>query len=287
LEAIVKPAEPRSAVYSDQPGHAALEVSVVFGESTVTSAYATNPLKLLTPRPRGPSVWTYTSSFGGGLLAGDQTRLDLNLGAGAKCFVGTQASTKVYRNPGQLPCGHITHAMLATDSLLIFSPEPVQAFADSVYVQQQEFHLAPGAGLVLLDWFSSGRSARGERWEFAHFQTRNDVFIGGERVFVDSVLFDPSDGSLTSLHRGGRFNCFAMLLFMGAAVQDLAGRLISEISARPVESGASLVCSASPIRDGVLLRVAGAELEDVAREIHSHLHPLSGLLGDDPWQRRW
>ncbi len=283
----MKPAEANPISRPNHPGHATLDVSVVFGESTVTSAYATSPLKLLTPRPRGPSVWTYTSSFGGGLLAGDQTRLDLNLGAGAKCFVGTQASTKVYRNPGQLPCGHITRANLATDSLLVFSPEPVQAFADSVYVQQQEFHLEPGAGLVLLDWFSSGRAARGERWEFAHFQTRNDVFIGGERVFVDSVLFDPSDGSLTSLHRGGRFNCFAMLLFIGPAVRDLAARLMGEIAARPVDSGASLVCSASPIRDGALLRVAGTELEEVGREIHRHLSPLSGLLGDDPWQRRW
>jgi urease accessory protein len=283
----MKAAELRPAGQPDHPGHAALEVSVVFGESTVTSAYATSPLRLLTPRPRGPSVWTYTSSFGGGLLAGDQTRLDLNLGAGAKCFVGTQASTKVYRNPGQLPCGHVTHATLAADSLLIFSPEPVQPFADSVYLQQQEFHLAPGAGLVLLDWFSSGRSARGERWEFAHFQTRNDVFIGGERAFVDSVLFDPSDGSLTTSHRGGRFNCFATLLFMGTAVRDLAARVMVEIAARPVESNASLVCSASPVREGALLRIAGTELEPVTREIHRHLGPLSGLLGDDPWQRRW
>ncbi len=283
----MKPVEANSVSHPGHPGHATLEVSVVFGESTVTSAYATSPLKLLTPRPRGPSVWTYTSSFGGGLLAGDQTRLDLNLGAGAKCFVGTQASTKVYRNPGQLPCGHITQATLATDSLLVFAPEPVQAFADAVYVQQQEFHLEPGAGLVLLDWFSSGRAARGERWEFAHFQTRNDVFVGGERAFVDSVLFDPSDGSLTSLHRGGRFNCFAMLLFMGPVVRDLAARLMVEIAARPVDGGASLVCSASPIRDGVLLRLAGTDLEEVSREIHRHLGPLSGLLGDDPWQRRW
>ena len=283
----MKPAELTAAGNLGQPGHASLDVSMVFGESTVTSAFSTNPLKLLTPRPRGRSVWTYTSSFGGGLLAGDQTRLDLNLGAGAKCFVGSQASTKVYRNPGQLPCGHVTRATLASESLLVFSPEPVQAFAESVYVQQQEFHLEPGAALVLLDWFSSGRAARGERWEFAHFQTRNDVFIGGDRAFVDSVLFDPSDGALTATHRGGRFNCFAMLLFMGAAVQDLTARLMIEIAARPIESNASLVCSASPVREGALLRVAGTDMEQVGREIHRHLNPLSNLLGDDPWQRRW
>ena len=280
-------AEIRPTEHRDRPGYAALEVGVVFGESTVMSVFATSPLKLLTPRARGPSAWIYASSFGGGLVAGDQTQLDLRIGSGARCVVGTQAFTKVYRNPGRLPCGHVTHATLEADSLLVFAPEPVQAFAGSTYTQHQEFHLAPGAGLVLLDWFCSGRVARGERWEFAHFQSRNDVFVDGERVFVDSILLDPNDGALASPHRGGRFNCFAVLLLLGPAVQDAARRLVEEMASRPVEPGSSLVCSASPVRDGVMLRLAGEELEEVGRELHRHLIPLSTLLGDDPWQRKW
>jgi urease accessory protein len=243
-------------------------------------------MKLLTPRARGPSVWAYTSSFGGGLVAGDQTRLDLDLGAGSRCFVGTQASTKVYRNPAQLPCGHVTRATLATDSLLVFAPEPVQAFAGSIYSQQQEFHLAEGAGLVLLDWLCSGRSARGERWEFAHFQSRNDVFVGGERVFVDSVLMDPADGPLASPHRTGRFNCVAMLLLIGPPVLEAARCLVDEVSSRPVEFDASLLCSAGAITGGALLRVAGEQVEAVARELHSRLGFLAVPLGDDPWLRK-
>src|SRR5262249_14496468 len=93
-------------------GKASLEVQLIAGASTVTSSYATSPLKLLPPRPRGRSVWIYTSSFGGGLVAGDQTQLDLTLAAGTCCFLATQASTKVYRNPCLLPCGHRTRAIL-------------------------------------------------------------------------------------------------------------------------------------------------------------------------------
>ncbi len=61
-----------------QAGRAALEVAMVSGESTVTSAFASSPMKLLAPRSRGKSVWACTSSFGGGLVAGDQTRLDIS-----------------------------------------------------------------------------------------------------------------------------------------------------------------------------------------------------------------
>src|SRR5436190_22176180 len=61
-------------------GHASLCVEIVGQQSAVTSAFACSPLKLLIPRARGESAWAYLSSLGGGLLAGDQNRLDLKLG---------------------------------------------------------------------------------------------------------------------------------------------------------------------------------------------------------------
>ena len=61
------------------------------------------------------------------MVAGDQTRLKLHVACGARCFVGTQASTKIYRNPRRLPCSHATQATLDADSLLVFAPDPVQA----------------------------------------------------------------------------------------------------------------------------------------------------------------
>src|SRR5579863_6077168 len=120
-------------------GCASLVVEVVAGESTVVSASASSPMKLLTPCARGKSVWAYASNFGGGLVAGDETRLDLRIGNAARCFVGTQASTKVYRNPARLRCSQVTHATLEKEALLVFAPDAVQAFAGSTYRQRQEF----------------------------------------------------------------------------------------------------------------------------------------------------
>jgi urease accessory protein len=76
-----------------------LEVRSVAGRSAAISAWAVNPLKWLVPRSRGPSVWAYLCSFGGGLVAGDETELRVRLGEEARCYFGTQASTKVYRSP--------------------------------------------------------------------------------------------------------------------------------------------------------------------------------------------
>jgi urease accessory protein len=268
-------------------GQAQLEVQRVFGESTVVSASATSPLKLLAPCSRGRSVWAYASNFGGGLVAGDQTRLDLCIGPEARCFLGTQASTKIYRNPAQLPCSHTTQAALDSGSLLVFAPDAVQAFAGSTYRQHQEFHLASDAGLVLVDWFTSGRAARGERWAFNHFQSRNDVLIDSERVFVDSILLEPEDGGFDSPHRVGRFNCFAMLLLIGTPLREAANDLLCEISGRVVGRRESLVCSASSVQEGAVLRLAGEDVESVSREIKRHLDFLADMLGDNPWTRKW
>src|SRR5208283_4113817 len=109
--------------------------------------------------------------------AGDEIAVTLSLGDQARCFLNTQASTKVYRNPGFRPCGHSLKAQLGRGSLLVYTPDPVQAFLGSRYHQEQEFSLAPESGLVLVDWLCSGRAARGERWAFRSFQSRNAISV--------------------------------------------------------------------------------------------------------------
>lgn len=260
---------------------------MVNGQSAVTSAWASSPLKLLVPQPRGESVYAYLSSFGGGLVAGDETKLDIRLAAGTRAFISTQASTKIFRNPHCRPCGHKLNAALGEDSLLVLAPDPIQPFAGSSYAQRQEFHLEPSASLVLVDWFTSGRTARGERWAFNRFQSRNDIFLGDERVVVDSLLLDPAEDAPGDSHRMGRFNCLALVVLIGPALGEASARLLADVAQQSVTRRAPLVCSASAIREGALLRIAGEQVEIVGREIHRHLGFLPELLGDDPFARKW
>lgn len=268
-------------------GGGALGVEMVGGKSAATTVWAASPLKLLVPRSRGPSVWAYLSSFGGGLVAGDETSVNVRVEEGARCFLGTQASSKVYRNPGGLPCGHRVMASLGNESLLVAAPDPVQAFAGAFYKQQQAFHLTNRSSLVLVDWLCSGRAARGERWSFADYRSRNEVFVSGERVLFDSLLLNQEQGPLDSSFRMGRFNCVAMVFLTGPLVAVNASDWLAEIHACPVPRRAGFMCSASAHRSGTLVRMAGESVEFVAGEIHRHLKFLSNLLHDDPWARKW
>lgn len=276
-----------ASAFSRPAGRARLTVEQIDGASAVTQAYATNPVKLLTPRSRAESVWAFASSFGGGLVAGDETAVELNVGTGAKCFFGTQASTKVYRNPETKPCNHRTRADVGADALLVFIPDPVQAFAGSSYLQQQEFSLTRTSGLVLVDWFTAGRTARGERWAFDRVASRNRVVVDGRTVLLDAMDLNSGDADLTAAHQLGRFNCVATIFVLGPMVKSIGTRILDEINARAVTRREPQIASASSVADGALVRIAGENTESVGRQIHRWLSPVAALLGDDPWARKW
>jgi len=263
-----------------------LTVEWVAGQSVVTSAWAATPLTLLTPRPAGAYVQACLGNHGGGLVAGDEIRLALRVGAGAMCHLGTQASTKVYRNPLGLPCGQRVSARVESCAMLAFLPDPVQPFAGSEYLQEQEFELEVDANLVLVDWLSAGRVARGERWSFSRFQSRNRVSVAGRLAWWDSLRLDPADGKLAGVARLGRFNCLALALLMGPKLERAAANLLSRVGGQPVRSRAMLVTAASPLPGGVLLRLVGESTERVECEIREQLAEAMASFHDDPWGRQ-
>lgn len=270
-----------------EPGSGFLEVRSIRGQSAITSAWARSPLRILTPQPRGPSVWAYLSSLGGGLVAGDETRLTLRLGPATRCFLTTQSSTKVYPNPPARPCGQTVDASLGSGAHLVLAPDPIQAFAGASYTQSHRFDLQSDSGLVLVDWLCSGRLARGERWAFRRFASRVQVQVNAERMVFDSLLLDPADGKLDGAHRLGRFNCLALLLILGQPLSNAASHVLDQIMNSRIASGARLECSASPLSGGVLVRLAGEQVESVAQQIRQWLKFVPDILGDDPWARKW
>lgn len=283
------PPAPPPDVPAPEPtaGTAHLAVAADARASRVTSLLSRQPLRLLAPVAVGPSVWAYTSSFGGGLVSGDQTRLDLEIGPAARCFLGSQSATKIYRNPAGLPCSHRTVATVGPDALLAFLPDPVQPFAQARYRQHQEFHLADSAGLVLLDAVTAGRPARGERWAFAHYESRSEVRVDHRLRFLDLLALRPADGPSPLPDRLGRFDALAVLLVLGPPLRNLAADLLATLAGRPLTRRSPLVVTAGPLADGALVRIAGERTEDVLAEAHRLLAPLPALLGDNPWSRHW
>lgn len=46
------------------------------------------------------------------------------------------------------------------------------------------------SSLLLVDWITSGRHERGEKWDFDLYRSTNDIFHNGdEPLFLDTVSF--------------------------------------------------------------------------------------------------
>ena len=267
-----------------RPGCGQLAVSRGLDKSVVTRAFATSPLHWLTPRNHGHAAWAYTSSHGGGLVDDDDIRMSVNVDSGACLFLSTQASTKVYRSP------HGTAVTMAAeieqDGLLVLAPDPVVCFAQARYHQLQKFDLADEAGLVLVDWLSSGRRESGERWAFDTWVSQTEVRLCGQLIIHDTQALRASDGALAE--RLGQYDVIAAVLVLGAPLKKQATRILDRVSLQQIGQRGQTLIAASAIREhGCMLRVAGRSVEEVWQSLMDHLSFLPSLLGDNPWARKW
>jgi len=269
------------------PATARGEIAVVRrpdGRSVVARAYATSPLRLLTPTNHGHAAWIYASSYGGGLVDGDAVAVDVDVAPGASSFVSTQASTKVYRS--FRGTGTATDARVGEGGLLVLAPDPVVCYAGARYRQSQRFTVDAGASLVLVDWVTSGRRAAGERWEFDEYDAHTEVRVGGAVVVHDRVLLRGAHGDLGA--RLGRFDVLALVVLAGGGVAGEAAGIVATVAERPLERRPALLMSAAALRGGgCAVRIAGRSVEQVGEAIARLLAFVPARLGDDPWSRKW
>ena len=269
---------------SARPGTGVLDVTRVDHRSLVLRAYATSPLRLLLPRNHGAAAWVYVSSYGGGLVGGDQVSLSLRVGPDAAAFVSSQASTKIYRS--HAPASMHLDATVAAGGQLVLWPDPIVCFAGSTFRQRQRIELADGAGLVLVDALSSGRRASGERWRFDEYSSELSIVCDGRLVLRDALRLAAADGDIAV--RMGRFDVIASVAIAGSKWTAASERTLAAVAAQPVERQADILVAAAPIKDaGCLLRVAGRSIEQVSGVVRRYLSFVPSFLTDDPWARKW
>jgi urease accessory protein len=277
------------------------------GKTSLAEAFATSPLRLLTPRNHGDAAWVFLSSYGGGLVDGDRLDVRLDVGPGASGLLGTQASTKVYRSrpreardggfeaAATTGCGQKLSAAVGEGASLALLPDPVVCFADARYAQTIDVALAPTASLVALDGYTCGRSARGERWAFSRYASRTTVTRAASaskaaRPLVDATLLDPRHGSIAE--RMGRFDVVLSLIAIGPRFAQVREAMLAVLP--PDGCGDAVLVAASPLgsgddggHDGCIVRVAAERFELASLALRSSFAALAHGLGDDPFARKW
>lgn len=267
-------------------GAAHLEVRHVSGRSVVTRSHATAPLKLLTPRRRGGAAWIYLSTFGGGLVAGDRVQLYADIHPGATAVLTTQAATKVFHQQEGVGAEQALQAAVAPGATLVVAPDPLTCFADAAYEQRQTFDLVGDASLVLLDWVTCGRAARGERWTFDRYDSRNRIRQDGREIVFDRLRLDAALHPPADAFAAGPFDVIASLFFVGPAAQAGVAETAAWIAGQDSLDADRLQASFSPQEWGGVLRVMGLRTQRVSSVLRQRLDFLEPLLGMGVWSRR-
>ena len=172
-------------------------------------------------------------------------------------------------------------------------PDPVSPFAGSRYTQRNEIRLGEGASLLLLDAYTCGRAAHGERWELARYAGSTRVHRGDRLLLRDAVLLDAGQGDL--LQRMGRFEALATVGLVGPRFSSLARRVLGDASAAPLTRRADVLVSANSLPmvgelgegEGAVVRLAAISVERLTTAVRRLLRNLPEILGDDPFARKW
>jgi urease accessory protein len=265
-------------------GTAHLQFTRNGSETVLTRSFATSPVKVFATKGGRSACWVYAATLGGGLVGGDDIRMTVEVAAGARALLTTQASTKVYRS--LRPARQIVSATVDAGGLLAVIPDPIVCFAAADFLQTQSYDLRGDASLVVVDWMTSGRHQTGERWAFSRYESRLTLSRETRPVFHDALLLEPDLDSINQ--HMGRFEVILTAVVMGPLVVDAANLILHQASQSPVVRGADLLASAAKLGDaGALLRLAGVSVEQVGRALRGYFTFLSPLLGDDPWSRKW
>ncbi|KIW98110.1 uncharacterized protein Z519_01694 [Cladophialophora bantiana CBS 173.52] len=205
------------------------------------------PLKLIAPDPHHSSEEKHVTvafflTYGGGLVGGDQISLRVELQDATRLVLVTQGSTKIFKSPQRsVVSRQQLDVRIGSQASLCYLPDPTQPFAESVYEQKQTFYVQPDAtsSLLVLDWVSEGRRARGESWTLWSWKGRNEVREFDERskgrlLLRDALmLHEDGLGSTGLFDKSNNMGIFGTLIIYGPVFKKLGEFFTQEFTSQP------------------------------------------------------
>jgi urease accessory protein len=210
------------------------------------------------PQENGAAL-VHLHNVSGGVLAGDDLRLDIEVGSQARAQVTSTGATRVYRHrEGSFDSQQTTSISLAEGALLEYLPDALIPFAGSRHRQSTRITLADGATLFGWEIVAPGRQAMGERFRFHSLRltTRIESRVGP--VLLEDFLLEPETSPLLSPARLGDYTHTATFyaVQVGRPAPDLLEleRRLGEIAIRESRQGCTIWGTSALASDGVVIK---------------------------------
>ncbi len=137
-------------------------------------------------------------SSSAGIMAGDNQLITIDIGGNSNVEIVSQSYEKLHK----MVVGNAireTEINVESGSTLIYNPMPTIPFAQSSFKTTTQIHLEDNtAKLVFTEILTAGRVHSNEIFEYNYYESRLDIFVGPDVVYIDNTYFDPVMFDMTS-----------------------------------------------------------------------------------------
>lgn len=130
---------------------------------------------------------------GPGVMAGDRLDLRVDVAAGARALLVAQSAAKLHAMRGEAEARQRVALRVGPGASLEYHPGLTIPFAGTAFRQRIEVDLDEGARFVMVERWSAGRVARGERHAYRRVENHVRVRRCGRLVYADALVLDPDD----------------------------------------------------------------------------------------------
>ncbi|MCZ6632495.1 MAG: urease accessory protein UreD [bacterium] len=234
------------------------------------------------------------SSYGGGLVEGDDIRLSVHCKSNATLYLSTQAFTKIYKNPSGIPSRQRIRGTLSEEACAVVLPDPVVPYANSIFHQDQHWTLKPGALLILADGHTSGRYACGERFAYTEYISNITVSTEKRPILIERYRSHPATLPTTAPGRFGPFNTAFNLYIVGDIEDPRFTRITSHLKTEfiphiaPSQTPSDIMISCTNPKPNIFIaRALVYRTGDLTPLLNTIGQALPGVLGANPLERKY
>lgn len=166
----------------------------------------------------------------GGIVGGDQLRVEVLVEAGAQALLTSPGATKFYRSAGQE--SQLQQSIrVEADASFEWLPQDSIVFAGAIARSMAKVELASGARFAGWEIVSLGRPAAAERFIDGCFRQSFEVWLDGEPLWVDRAMYCGGDALLDASFGLGGYPVLGTFVLYPATREDLAAARATGTSA--------------------------------------------------------
>lgn len=187
----------------------------------------------------------------GGVVGGDELRIQVNAGKNAQALLSTPGAAKWYRANGHVARQHI-HIDVDAGAAVEWLPQETILFNQADVVLDNEINLHAEARFIGCEMLCFGRTASGERFQSGRVRQRYAVRVDGKLLWLEQGTLLGGSAAMTGALGLADHTVCASLLCVGAPAQrdliDAVRAAIAPIAEPEAQFGATQMKSLLMVR---------------------------------------